>query len=175
MQTHPLSRTRGWSELSMSHMAPDQQTQLPFSATEFGGGGHDDHALSSQPQQQHYATTNSLSPKNSSSIAPNRYDRSFIATDHEPGHQSEMSLDFLDFDSSIGAGGQSWPLEFEENPDSEGIMPSLSYGAEHTMGIDLGFGMAVDFEHDWSESGNYDILEGYFFGGATGSGGDSAG
>lgn len=159
----------------MSHMAPDQQTQLPFSATEFGGGGHDDHALSSQPQQQHYATTNSLSPKNSSSIAPNRYDRSFIATDHEPGHQSEMSLDFLDFDSSIGAGGQSWPLEFEENPDSEGIMPSLSYGAEHTMGIDLGFGMAVDFEHDWSESGNYDILEGYFFGGATGSGGDSAG
>lgn len=162
----------------MSHMAPDQQTQLPFSATEFGGGGHDDHALSSQPQQQHYDTTNSLSPKNSSSIAPNysdSYDRSFIATDHEPSHQSEMSLDFLDLDSPIGAGGQSRPLEFEENPDSEGIMQSLSYGAEHTMGIDLGFGMAVDFQHDWSESGNYDILEGYFFGGATGSGGDPAG
>lgn len=55
-------------------------------------------------------------------------------------------------------------------------MPSISYGSEHTMGIDLGFGMAVDFQHDWNESGNNDMLEGYSFGGgATGSGGDSAG
>lgn len=174
IQTHHLARTGGWSELSMSqHMA---QTQLPFSSTEFGSS-HDQYALSSQSQQQHYDTTNSLSQESPSDITPDNsdsYDRLFTDTDHGPGHQPGMSLDFLDLDTSIEAGDQPWPLEFE-NPDSEATMPSLSYGAEHTMGIDLGFGMAVDFQHDWSESGNYDMLEGYFFGGGAGSGGDSAG
>ncbi|KAK2810048.1 hypothetical protein FQN50_003242 [Emmonsiellopsis sp. PD_5] len=32
-------------------------------------------------------------------------------------------------------------------------------------GLDLGFGMAVDFQHDWSEGVQYDLFNGFFFGG----------
>ncbi|OJD23825.1 hypothetical protein ACJ73_04822 [Blastomyces percursus] len=36
-------------------------------------------------------------------------------------------------------------------------------------GLDLGFGMAIDFQHDWSEGAGYDLFDGFFFG-AVGSG-----
>ncbi|KAI5291725.1 Fungal specific transcription factor [Ascosphaera aggregata] len=32
-------------------------------------------------------------------------------------------------------------------------------------GVDLGFGLAVDYQHDWSEGVGLDLLDGYFFGG----------
>ncbi|KAJ5167353.1 uncharacterized protein N7482_006134 [Penicillium canariense] len=86
-----------------------------------------------------------------------------------PDNQPGMSLDFLDFGSG--------------NPDSQamGQDPNAEYNLTgmptlgQNVGIDLGFGMAMDFQHDWSENPNYDILEGYFFGGsgAGASGGDA--
>ncbi|GLI79642.1 hypothetical protein PoHVEF18_007981 [Penicillium ochrochloron] len=83
-------------------------------------------------------------------------------------NQQGISLDFLDFapgdpDQAMG-----------QDPNAEynlAGMPTLG----QNVGIDLGFGMAMDFQHDWSENPNYDILEGYFFGGsgAGAPGGDA--
>ncbi|KKK20367.1 putative C6 transcription factor (UaY) [Aspergillus rambellii] len=83
----------------------------------------------------------------------------------DPENPSGMGLDFLEYDSS-GIERQM-SMGSDENPDynSHGIS-SLGHGAEHSVGIDLGFGMAVDFQHDWSENAHYDLLEGYFFGGS---------
>ncbi|PGH07148.1 hypothetical protein GX51_01935 [Blastomyces parvus] len=38
-----------------------------------------------------------------------------------------------------------------------------------STGLDLGFGMAIDYQHDWSEGAGYDLFDGFFFG-AVGSG-----
>lgn len=35
-----------------------------------------------------------------------------------------------------------------------------------TTGIDLGFGLGMDFQHDWSDGTGVDIFDGFFFGNA---------
>lgn len=75
-------------------------------------------------------------------------------------NQQGISLDFLDF-----APGDPENQAMGQDPNAEynlAGMPTLG----QNVGIDLGFGMAMDFQHDWSENPNYDILEGYFFGGS---------
>lgn len=80
-----------------------------------------------------------------------------------------MSLDFLDLDSSSAG------LTTTDNlVGMEGLTEEYSSTTAAAVegfgsgGIDLGFGMAVDFHHDWSETANLDLLEGYFFGGSGG-------
>ena len=90
--------------------------------------------------------------------------------DTQPG----FSLDFLELDNP-GAEGPV-PMDADGNVDYSLLnMPSLGPGVGHSVGIDLGFGMAVDFQHDWSENPNYDMLEGYFFGGSGNGGGTGDG
>lgn len=150
----------------------------------YSGVGYEDQPISSQQQQQYaYNTTNSLpqsaspelvSSTNHSHSHSHSHHSSFHAPDLE-AHQPEMDLDFLDFFSpTTDSDGLLWNLDLDGNNDPDVVMPSISYGAGHSMGIDLGFGMAVDFQHDWNENGNYDMLEGYFFGGATENGGEPA-
>lgn len=90
-----------------------------------------------------------------------------------PEGQQGMSLDFLDF--GTGGAESQGNVESETTPDYNTMAaPSLGHNMGQNVGIDLGFGMAMDFQHDWSENPNYDLLEGYFFGGSgTGApGGD---
>lgn len=143
-------------------------------------GSYEDHSAPPQQQQQQQYYYNTSSPPQSASPEltsstnhSHSHHSSFPAAEPE-GHQPEMGLDFLNFDSTTESDGQLWHSGLEGNTDSDVVMPSISYGAGHSMGIDLGFGMAFDFQHDWSENGNYDMLEGYFFGGATGNGGGPA-
>lgn len=94
----------------------------------------------------------------------------------EPEAQGQhgLSLDFLDFGSGDAEGQGN--IEGEANPEYNAMpVPSLGHNLGQNVGIDLGFGMAMDFQHDWSENPNYDLLEGYFFGGsgAGPSGGDA--
>lgn len=79
-----------------------------------------------------------------------------------------MNMDLLDLDDS------QLPPGFDGNQDYDVIMPSLGHGAGHSVGIDLGFGMAVDVHHDWSENANCDMLEGFFFGSGAGGGGSAS-
>ncbi|KAF7180668.1 hypothetical protein CNMCM7691_009959 [Aspergillus felis] len=129
--------------------------------------GSYENPVSPQTQQQQYFYSNSPQHSVSSSgAAPNAGHPQFSAADQE--NAAGISLDFLDFEStgaentvSVGSDG---------NPDyNMSAVPSLGHGAGHSVGIDLGFGMAVDFQHDWSENANYDMLEGYFFGGSVGN------
>ncbi|KAJ5578612.1 uncharacterized protein N7459_007576 [Penicillium hispanicum] len=83
----------------------------------------------------------------------------------DPDTHTGIGLDFLDFGT-----GDAENQPIETDPSAE-YMASLG----QNVGIDLGFGMAMDFQHDWSENANYDLLEGYFFGGSGpgASGGDA--
>ncbi|KAF7716094.1 Positive regulator of purine utilization [Penicillium ucsense] len=80
----------------------------------------------------------------------------------DPDAHRGIGLDFLDFQN----GDPEAPApEHSANPDFDiAGMPNLG----QNVGIDLGFGMAMDFQHDWSENPNYDILDGFFFGGTGG-------
>jgi hypothetical protein len=130
-------------------------------------GGYEN-PVSPPTHQQQYFYSNSPQPQQSasSSAAPNAGQPQFLAADQESA--AGISLDFLDFESagaentvSVGSDG---------NPEyNMAAIPSLGHGVGHSVGIDLGFGMAVDFQHDWSENANYDMLEGYFFGGSVGN------
>ena len=118
-----------------------------------------------QPQQYYYGN----SPQKSAS--PNSVGATtglpqFQPTDQE--HPGSVGLDYLDYDpASIE---RQMSMGSDENSEYKYQVPSLGDGAGHNLGIDLGFGMAVDFQHDWSENANYDLLEGYFFGGGAGPG-----
>ncbi|OOF90434.1 hypothetical protein ASPCADRAFT_211996 [Aspergillus carbonarius ITEM 5010] len=123
-----------------------------------------ENSVSPQTQQhpQYYYGNSPQQSASPNSVGANPHPTHYHTPENE--HASGLGLDFLDFDPAA-AGGQM--TGSDENGDySLQAMPSLGHGAGHSVGIDLGFGMAMDFQHDWSENANYDILEGYFFGGA---------
>lgn len=126
-----------------------------------------DNPVSPQQHQQYYygnSPPHTTSPGSAATTASQHHLNS-VKQENQPG----FSLDFLDFDST-GAEGPV-PMDTEGNVDYSVLnMPSLGHGAGHSVGIDLGFGMAMDFQHDWSENANYDMLEGYFFGSGAGTG-----
>ncbi|KAJ9354300.1 putative C6 transcription factor [Paecilomyces variotii] len=107
-----------------------------------------------QQQQQQYYYNSPQSP--SSRGAQQNYGQSQAPEQEgfvDPG------LDFLDF-----APGGAMNLETRQDGTQE--YPSMpSFGAGAGPGLDLGFGLAVDFQHDWSEGTGYDLFDGFFFGG----------
>ena len=42
-------------------------------------------------------------------------------------------------------------------------------------GLDLGFGMGLDYKHDWSDGQQYDLFDGFFFGNGIGGNGNGNG
>lgn len=111
---------------------------------------------SPQPHPQFYYSN---SPQRSGS--PGSHTHGLTHTDPEA---QPISLDFLDFGS--GDAENQGNMEGEANPDYNMMPAPLGNNLGQNVGIDLGFGMAMDFQHDWSENPNYDLLEGYFFGGS---------
>ncbi|KAJ5154870.1 uncharacterized protein N7500_010309 [Penicillium coprophilum] len=115
---------------------------------------------SPQPHPQFYYAN---SPQHSGSPGSNTHTHGLPPTDSEASQG--MSLDFLEFGSGDAEGQGN--MEGEANPDyNMSALPSLGHNLGQNVGIDLGFGMAMDFQHDWSENPSYDLLEGYFFGGS---------
>lgn len=113
---------------------------------------------SPQPHPQFFYSN---SPQQSGS--PGSHTHGLAPTDAEA--QQPISLDFLDFGS--GDTESQSNIEGDGNPGYNMMAaPSLGHNLGQNVGIDLGFGMAMDFQHDWSENPNYDLLEGYFFGGS---------
>lgn len=161
---HSYSRSE-FLEASASNFTPGRQPPQQSPPLEFYGNYES--PVSPQQQQQYFYTTSPQPSASPSSVVAHSGHQPPQAMDQE--HPSGMSLDFLEFDSAGGEG----QVPFGSDDLSEyslQAMPSLGHG----MGIDLGFGMAVDFQHDWSENPNYDILEGYFFGGSgAGPSGDA--
>lgn len=162
MQPHS-TRARGYSELSPAGLVPEQTPQVaaPHQRTasmEYTGNYEDNHF-----SPQYYTNLQqSTSPDRVTTNNPNQ--QPMLTPNQEAG----MSMDLLDFDPD-----SQLSLGLDGNPDYDEIMPSLGPGVGHSVGIDLGFGMAVGFQHDWSENANYDMLQGFFFGGSgSGAGGE---
>jgi len=47
--------------------------------------------------------------------------------------------------------------------------PGDDFNAD-VSGIDLGFGMGNDFQHDWNDGTQFDLFDGFFFGNGNGNG-----
>lgn len=120
-----------------------------------------------QAQQQYYYGNSPQQSGSPNSVGANTGHPQFQAAD--PENPSGVGLDYLDYDPASLERQMSMGSDENSDYKYQG-MPSL-HGAGHNVGIDLGFGMAVDFQHDWSENANYDLLEGYFFGGGQGPSG----
>ncbi|THC97814.1 hypothetical protein EYZ11_002730 [Aspergillus tanneri] len=127
--------------------------------------------VSPQTQQQYFYGSSPQQSGSPGSVVANSVHQQLPAADQD--NPLGISLDFLDFDST-GAEGQVSLGSDDVSEYNLQAVPSLGHGVGHSVGIDLGFGMAVDFQHDWSENANYDILEGYFFGGSGGGPSDDA-
>ncbi|KAJ6031818.1 hypothetical protein N7540_002550 [Penicillium herquei] len=118
---------------------------------------------SPQHHQQFFYPTSPQHSGSPGSVAPNAANGPHGMPPTDPDGQG-ISLDFLDFTSTEP---DNQTLETDPNGDfNMANMPPLGPNLGQNVGIDLGFGMAMDFQHDWSENPNYDLLEGYFFGGS---------
>jgi hypothetical protein len=117
-------------------------------------GGYDG-SPPQQQQQQPFIYANS--PQSvSSGGAPQGYTP---PPNPEQETLAPISLDFLDLQNAeTGPDGNP-----TFNPMS---LPSFGQGTQGT-GLNLGFGMEVDYQHDWSEGGGYDLFDGFFFGGSN--------
>ncbi|KAJ5089242.1 hypothetical protein N7532_007926 [Penicillium argentinense] len=127
-----------------------------------------------RPHPQFYYGNSPPQSGSPGSVAANPVNRPHgVPPGDHPENQSGISLDFLDFSS----GDPEHPSNMDTDAHTEYLnnMPPLGPNLGQNVGIDLGFGMAMDFQHDWSENPNYDLLEGYFFGGSGPgpSGGDA--
>ncbi|KAL4913514.1 fungal-specific transcription factor domain-containing protein [Aspergillus aurantiobrunneus] len=119
-----------------------------------------------QPRPQYYYGNSPQQSGSPSSVNANTGLTPFQPTDQE--NPSGVGIDYLNYDPTTIERQMS--MGSDENSDYKfQAIPSLGHGAGHNIGIDLGFGMAVDFQHDWSENPNYDLFDGYFFG-TAGSG-----
>lgn len=87
-----------------------------------------------------------------------------------------MGLDFTDLDTRPAADQSLASIGGADGTSSDynnlmSSIPSFEGGIGPGMGgIDLGFGLSMDFQHDWSEGANFELLEGFFFGGGSGGG-----
>lgn len=87
-------------------------------------------------------------------------------------------LDFLNFPDSyppihhrppyenITTGGPS--VSHDAKVPLMPTMQSFDSGRPNGSGLDLRFGMGVDFQHDWSDGGGIDLFDGFFFGAGGG-------
>ncbi|KAL5338481.1 fungal-specific transcription factor domain-containing protein [Aspergillus crustosus] len=159
MQPYPISETP-----DPSLVRPNPQRNP---STEYYGNY--ENPVSPQPQQPQpqYYYGNSPQQESPNSVGANAGHPQFQTTD--PENPAGVPHDYLDYDLALIERQMSMGSDENSDYKLQG-MPSLGHGAGHSVGIDLGFGMAVDFQHDWSENANYDLLEGYFFGGGGGAG-----
>ncbi|KAL3481997.1 fungal-specific transcription factor domain-containing protein [Aspergillus californicus] len=159
VQPYPVSET---SDPNFSRPNPQRNPSM-----EYYGNFEAVSPQAQQAQQQYYYGNSPQQSGSPNSVVANTGHPQFQAAD--PENPSGVGLDYLDYDPASLERQMSMGSDENSDYKYQG-MPSL-HGAGHNVGIDLGFGMAVDFQHDWSENANYDLLEGYFFGGGQGPSG----
>jgi hypothetical protein len=74
------------------------------------------------------------------------------------GNPSETS----DFYNTTGPYG----MDLTNAPELDFLQSTDLNQNTDTTGIDLGFGLGMDFQHDWSDGTGVDIFDGFFFGNA---------
>lgn len=133
------------------------QRQVPFQSMP-----PPQHSSPSQQPQQLSATSNINSQINSglglgggqqsgadgSGMAFNQQQHPFyMQNTYNPDFMSSLpGMDFLNNAVGSATGGPSDDFNFDAN------------------GLDLGFGMGLDLQHDWSDGQQYDLFDGFFFG-----------
>jgi hypothetical protein len=71
----------------------------------------------------------------------------YMQNTYNPDFMSSLpGMDFLSNAMGAGAGENNDDFNFDTN------------------GLDLGFGMGLDLQHDWSDGQQYDLFDGFFFG-----------
>jgi hypothetical protein len=162
----------GFTNQSIDHLRPDQYSPphylLNQSGRRFPVLPYDDANSSHQLQQDQYPYSDTFSRPSTGNNAQQSYRQ---ASQPEYGFSGVPSLEFLDEICSPGPGvvyPSSSPGGVDGNADiNMTSTPSLRQGGVPSTSLDLGFGIAVDFQHDWSDGQGYDLLNGYWFGGSV--------
>jgi hypothetical protein len=115
--------------------------------------------FSQQQQQQSQPQQRSQSSNQSPQIPVQQQQQFYMQNTYNPDFMSNLlpGMDFLNNLSTTPNSGADVDADFAF--DTAGGL------------ADLGFGMGLDFQHDWSDGQQYDLFDGFFFGNNTGSGG----
>jgi len=137
---------------------PQQSFQSPFTQQQ----------QQQQPQQRPSALRQDFSASSVSSQINSGMDISSTSNTNQnrmmfgqrPGQQQEQQQPFY--------------MQNTYNPDFMSSLPGMDFlnnssaGGEDfnfdTSALDLGFGMGLDYQHDWSDGQQYDLFDGFFFG-----------
>ena len=67
--------------------------------------------------------------------------------------------------------GMDFLNSMSNNTTADGDSGDMNFNFENGALGDLGFGMGLDYQHDWSDGQQYDLFDGFFFGNGNGGGG----
>lgn len=193
----PGPDSRAWEQgefngpqYSVNYTQPQGHPQQYASQRQFSTPNN--HLLAASPSPQNYpgyfSSQHQSPPQQYYSMDPFKPEQQQQQQHPEPISQSLpphpdqsladlTDLDFLNF-------SRSYP-PLHHRPPYENITtsgPSVSHNAEAPLmspmqqpfdasrpsGLDLRFGMGVDFQHDWSDGGGFDLFDGFFFGAGGG-------
>ncbi|KAK2882390.1 hypothetical protein FQN49_000414 [Arthroderma sp. PD_2] len=160
-----------------SPRSASRQLGDPFSHNQFGNHLPIAHPQPQQPQQhqpnqQHYAYTNPFESRTPQPQHQQQFHSPQPSQATTPFYLS--GLDFLDgpsrpftsdnqmvYTSGAGASGVDMSTLPLYSPDSA----HAALTGNSALDLGFGVGMAVDFQHDWSENTGFDLFDGLFFGG----------
>jgi hypothetical protein len=139
-QPQPHQRQAQFQSVSQTQQSPPQQHQLP-GASNINSQINSGLGLGGGQQSGTDASTLVFTQQQQQQqpfYMQNTYNPDFMAS--LPG------MDFLNNAVGTGTSGAGDDFNFDSN------------------GLDLGFGMGLDLQHDWSDGQQYDLFDGFFFG-----------
>jgi hypothetical protein len=153
----PSTRPSHSFPMAMQSHSRQQQEQGPFQSPT------QSHRQQPSPRQPQLSPALSINSQINSSLGvqpsgtnPLFYDQQFQQQQQPFYMQNRYNPDFM---SSIPG------MDFLDNGTSG---PDDDFNFE-TTGLDLGFGMGLDLQHDWSDGQQYDLFDGFFFGNGNGN------
>lgn len=128
----------------------------------------------SQSQQQVHDLESNTAPATSPFSDP-----SININSYNPDFMSGVGLEFLNSTMASGVGPSPSSLAAPSNQNSSatdsmsGVIGTSggemgddlsNFNFDSRTGLDLGFGMGLDLQHDWSDGQQLDLFDGFFFG-----------
>ncbi|KIV79046.1 hypothetical protein PV11_06636 [Exophiala sideris] len=136
-------------------------------------------------QQQSMQTHSTQQSPLQTHISPASSINTQINTGLGMGQRQTMDNNSLLYNQSPPNPQQPYYMQNTYNPDFMSSLPGMDFLNNAASdeddfkfdagGLDLGFGMGLDYKHDWSDGQQYDLFDGFFFGNGIGGNGNGSG